>query len=163
MRFFKLFLISIVVIALLLVVFSMVLPSHVRISRAIDIKAPTEKIQSYISRLEDWRKWNALLNDPAINFISADSQHIKTNRFDIYLRAVKTDSVHTLWIQPDGKAYNSQFAFTSSAGVTVVQWYFDFHFRWPWEKFGSLVYDQQMGPGMEKSLTELQRLVETSP
>jgi hypothetical protein len=163
MRFIKLIFISIVVIALLLTAISLVLPSHVRISRAIDIQGSPEQIQPHISHLGQWRKWNAILNDTAISFISADSQHIKTNRFDIYLQGVKVDSVNTLWMQPDGKAYTSQFAFISSSGTTTVQWFFDFNFRWPWEKFGSLVYDQQMGPGMEKSLTKLKGLVETSP
>lgn len=163
MRFFKLLLISIVIIALLLFAISLVLPSHVRISRAIDITAPTQKIHPHVARLDQWPAWNSLLADTSLIVVSADSHRIQTKRLDINLVAVTIDSVHTLWQQPDGRAFNSHFSLTSSAGVTVVQWYFDFRFRWPWEKFGSLVYDAQMGPGMEKSLTQLKRLVETSP
>jgi hypothetical protein len=40
--------------------------------------------------------------------------------------------------------------------TTVVQWYFDFRLKWyPWEKFGSIVFDQQLGPSMESSLENL--------
>lgn len=163
MRVLKLSLISIIIFFLLFIGFTMLLPSHLRVSRAIDIKAPIEKIHPHVAALDRWKPWNTLLDDSSVKIISVTSQQIKTGKFDINLQPGKADSVFTNWSQQDGKSFNSNFSFASSAGTTVVQWYFDFYFKWPWEKFGSLVYDDRMGPGMEKSLTRLKGLVETSP
>ena len=163
MRFLKLSLISIVIFLLLFVAFSLLLPSHVRISRAVNINAPISEIQPHVASLDKWGSWNTLLSDTSIRIISIGSRQIKADKLDIQLKASKADSVFTTWSQPNGKSFDSNFSFASSAGVTVVQWYFDFHFKWPWEKFGSLVYDNRMGPDMEKSLTRLKGLVETSP
>lgn len=164
MRFVKLFIISIVVISVVLIALSLMLPSHVRISRAIDINAPVESIRPNLTNLENWPKWNALLADSSLTTVSVNSDHIKTNRFDIYASAsVRRDSVSTRWAQPDGREFTGNFSMLGGDSTTVVQWYFDFYLRWyPWEKFGSIIYDERMGPGMEKSLAQLKTLVETS-
>lgn len=53
------------------------------------------------------------------------------------------------------------FHLIPAGSVTVVQWYFDFTFKWyPWEKFSSIIYDKQLGPQMEQSLLNLKRLLE---
>lgn len=164
MRFLKLFLISIVIISVLLTGLSLLLPANVRISRAIDIEAPAERITPYITNMEHWTKWNALLADSSISTLSVSADHIKTSRFDIYASAsVRHDSVSSRWVQPNGKEFTGNFWCIEGQDVTVVQWYFDFNLRWyPWEKFGSIIYDDRMGPGMEKSLAQLKNLVETS-
>jgi hypothetical protein len=162
MRYLKLALISAVIFFLLFIGFTLLLPSHLRISRAINIQAPTAKIHPFASSLNNWQSWNTLVSDSAIKILSITPNQIKAENLNITLQSSKPDSVFTIWSNPQGESFNSNFSFTSSAGTTVVQWYFDFHFKWPWEKFGSLVYDQRMGPGMEKSLTQLKGLVETS-
>lgn len=164
MRIIKLAIISAIVIFLLMTVFSLLLPSHVRISRAINIAAPTDKIIPFIADMRQWKQWNQLLTDTSITIISAEAGSIRTNRLGIQLLDAKKDSVSSVWIQPNGKRFQGNFSCMSADSVTIVQWYFDFHLRWyPWEKIGSIIYDDQMGPAMEKSLTELKALVETSP
>lgn len=162
MRYFKLAVISIIVFGLLFLGFTLLLPSHVRISRAVNIEAPKENIHRQVTALDQWPAWNNLVSDSVINIISLSKDQIKAQNLQITLQSSGPDSVFTVWSHPSGKSFNSNFSFTSSAGTTVVQWYFDFYFKWPWQKFGSLVYDQRMGPEMEKSLTRLKRLVETS-
>lgn len=165
MRFLKLALISIVVIVVLLFALSFLLPSHVRVSRAIDISAPAERIMPYVKDLDKWPLWNDVLKDPSITGISVQAEHIKTNRFEIFsIASVKRNWAGNRWVQPDGKEFQSSFDLTQGQQFTVVQWYFDFYVRWymPWEKFGSIIYDKRMGPSLEKSLTQLKALVETS-
>ncbi|HEY0678623.1 MAG TPA: SRPBCC family protein [Chitinophagaceae bacterium] len=163
MRVLKLFIISAIIIFIVLLAISLLLPSHVRISRAINIAAPVEKINPHIADLGKWHEWNALLADTSVKTGSVKPQHINTNRFDIYLESAKPDSISTRWVQPNGKQFTGSFSCIPGGGTTIVQWYFDFHLRWyPWEKFASIIYDEQMGPGMEKSLTQLKSLVETS-
>jgi hypothetical protein len=51
---------------------------------------------------------------------------------------------------------------SSTGGQTVLQWTLHFHVKWyPWEKLASMFYDKQLGPLMEKSLGNLQKLLET--
>lgn len=164
MRFVKLFIISVVVISVVMILLSLMLPSHVRISRAIDIQAPAGQIRSKISNLENWPQWNVLLSDSSITTTTVATDNIQTNRFQIYASAsVSRETISTRWVQPNGKEFTGNFSLLPGDSVTVVQWYFDFYLRWyPWEKFGSIIYDDRMGPGMEKSLAQLKALVETS-
>ena len=164
MRALKLFLISAVVIFIILTAFSLLLPSHVRVSRAINIDAAPQNIALHIADMRRWTQWNKILADSSITVTSVDSSGIKTNRFDITLLTVEPDSISTSWKQPNGKEFTGNFSMIPSGNVTIVQWYFDFHLRWyPWEKFASIIYDDRMGPAMENSLTQLKGLVETSP
>ena len=165
MRFVKLALISIVVIAVVLLALSFLLPSHVRISRAINIEAPVERIMPYVKELDNWPSWNEVLKDPSITRISTGPDWIKTDKFEIYsVASVKRNWAGNRWVQPDGKEFESAFEMVPGQEFTTVQWYFDFHFRWytPWDKFASIIYDKRMGPSLEKSLTGLKALVETS-
>jgi hypothetical protein len=163
MRFIKLFLLSIIVLFTIITLVSLLLPSHVRISRAINIAAPASAIRPQLANLKNWEEWNMLIRDSSSPVSSLKEGEIITERLQIVLQSAGADSISTRWIQRNGKSFSSSFAMMTSAEVTVVQWYFDFQLRWyPWEKFGSIIYDQQMGPGMEKSLGELKTLVETS-
>lgn len=164
MRIIKLAIISVIVVFLLLLGFSLLLPSHVRISRAINIAAPMGKITPYISDLRRWEQWNRMVTDTSISITGSGADHIHTNKLDITLISAKRDSVSSLWKQHNGKQFEGNFSLLPADSVTVVQWYFDFRLRWyPWEKISSIVFDEQMGPVMEKSLTGLKELVETSP
>lgn len=68
------------------------------------------------------------------------------------------------WNELAGEKVKGEFTLHESANITVVQWYYDFKLKWyPWEKFGSITFDQQLGPVMERSLNKLKKLVENSP
>jgi len=145
MRIVKLGFISVIVFSVIIFLISLLVPSHVRISRAIDIRG--DNVDTVIANLHSWKDWNELYNDSAlVTFLS-----------------VKPGMVETMWrykhIQVPGN-----FRIEHSAGISVVQWYFDFHLKWyPWEKFGSIIFDKEFGPPMERSLNNLKKLVENSP
>lgn len=127
MRVIKLGIISVIVFSVLLLLLSLLIPSTVRISRAVNIDAPKTAIIPLVEDQKNWVKWSELN--------VSDSKKVEGN-----------------------------FRFEESAGITVVQWYFDFKLNWyPWEKFGSITFDQQFGPVMERSLNNLKKLVENSP
>ena len=150
MRFLKLAIISLIILSLVVTGLSALIPSHVRISRAIDIQSSRSPI-IYVSDLSKWKEWNKFVQQ-------------KDTSLSIELLHATNDSVLTTWQQGSGRKFESSFIFLKGQNYTTVQWYFDFHLKWyPWEKFQSIIYDQQMGPQMESSLTELKRRVETSP
>lgn len=163
MRVIKFLILSVISISLVLLAISLLLPSHVRISRAINISAKPGEITPYLSDLQRWERWNVFISDSVVNKKVVSPTEISTDRLQIEVRTSKADSVSTVWTQPGGKTFTASFSCLEGGEVTVVQWYFDFHLNWyPWEKFGSIIYDEQMGPGMEKSLAQLKALVESS-
>jgi hypothetical protein len=166
MRFLKLALISLVALFGIILLISLLLPSHVRISRAIDINAPVEKIYPLLSDIKQWEKWNEYVR--AYHNRIAETDMLKADEIAIFITGNRKSLVTADWQQPSGNKFGSGFAIIGaniahSHAITTVQWYFDFHLKWyPWEKFQSIIYDQQLGPIMEKSLTGLKRIAENA-
>ena len=163
MKFIKLGLISLLLIAILLFFISALLPSEVRISRAINIEAPTDSISSYLGNLERWKDWNIFVSDTILH--NAEFYHDSIVSSNLRVVQIKqTDSLlHTIWYRGRHVIPNG-FTLQQSGGFTVVQWYFDFELRWyPWEKFASIIFDKQFGPPMERSLELMKKKLESTP
>ena len=164
MRFVKLAFISAIALFGIIFLISLLLPSHIRISRAIDIRAPREKIYPLLADIKQWDKWNEYIR--VYHNRIAETATLKADEIAISITG-KTDTlIMAGWQQPSGNKFGNGFAIITNAdggGHTTVQWYFDFHLKWyPWEKFQSIVYDEQLGPVMEKSLANLKRITENS-
>jgi len=163
MRLIKLVLISAVVLFGVITAIASLLPSHVRISRAVDIDAAPGKAYAHVADIKAWEGWNEFVK--AYHNPRWQEDKLVTDEITITLQQ-KSDTLITAgWQQPSGEAYGSGYQvvrYSHDSLRCTVQWYFDFHVRWyPWEKFQSIVYDQQLGPVMEKSLQNLKRQVES--
>lgn len=151
MRIIKLAIISGVFFFLLLMAFTLFIPSDIRISRAIDIKAEKSALLPYIQDTSKWSHWNKYLMDT-------------TRRFRIEGLKVSDSLVTSLWLSGDRKFTSALAIYETRAGTLTVQWYFDFDLGWyPWEKIAGITYDKQTGPVMEESLATLKRVVESNP
>ena len=161
MRIIKLIIISFIGLFGILMMISIFIPSHVRISRAINIVAPVENIKTQVTDLRQWKKWNEMISEGG----SYQQTSINAGGVDITMLKNSPESIETLWKYKNRKPVKGSIQLISSRdGITIVQWYFDFHQKWyPWEKFGSILFDKQMGPPMERSLENLKKLVENSP
>jgi len=164
MRFIKLAVISVVALFTVMLLISLLLPSHVRISRAIDINADAHAIYPLISDVSQWQQWNEYIRAYSNKVVTSDM--VKSDQTNIFIISRADSLVTAEWQQPSGNKFGSGFALVSNAGGgghSTVQWYFDFHLHWyPWEKFQSIVYDEQLGPPMEKSLKALKKTAEAS-
>jgi hypothetical protein len=164
MRVLKLGLISIVVFSVLIFLLSLLIPSHVRISRAVNINDSRDSLASRIMDIRQWKSWNQLLNDSDITNSVYDYKVFHSDQLQVEFRRVKTDSVLSVWRRSGGKEVVSTVTWQKHGATTVVQWYFDFYLHWyPWEKFSSIVFDKQLGPPMERSLASLKKQVEQTP
>lgn len=171
MRFVKPVLISIIVLFLMLTALSLLFPSHIRISRAINVAATREKTYAAISELRDWDQWNTFIRLTDLTGISLSSPSfgkgafVRTDQLTISEEESSLDSVRFYWKQTKGRSFTNGFQLLQLRPDSLtVQCWVDFHFRWyPWEKLGSLVYDQQFGPVMEETLAGLRRYVEKVP
>jgi hypothetical protein len=171
MRFIKLFFIAIIPLFFVLFAVSLVIPSHIRISRAIDIGSPKQKVFNAVNDLKVWDKWNHFITQSSLtNKVFSDPSSgngaiMKTDQLKIIITDSKPDSIKTNWDQLNAKHFNGGFNFYQLQPDSVtVQFYFDFHFRWyPWEKFTSLLYEKELGSAMEESLTDLKHYAENNP
>jgi len=147
MRVVKLGIISLIVLFVILYLMSLMIPSHVRISRAINIEGNVSEVSPYVVDTNEWQRWNEMKNQQiAVSVKSKDTVHI-TTVWTYNNRSVES----TMRLHPVGN-------------VTIVQWFFDFRLNWyPWEKFGSITFEKQFGPPMESSLTKLKTVVTNSP
>jgi hypothetical protein len=160
MKAIKLFFISVVVLGVVIVLLSSLLPSHVRVSRAIDIAASQEVIAAHISDLSKWKQWNTFVSDSMIQNAAFSPTQINSADLNVQLVSANSDSVMTLWRKTD-RNIKGGFQLIPSGKVTIVQWYFDFDLKWyPWEKFASIIFDRQLGPYMESSLANLKKQAE---
>lgn len=160
MRLIKLALISAVVLFIVLLLISLLLPAHLRISRAVDISAAPASVRPLIKDLHDWKDWNHFVM--AYGHASVKDGRIVADEMTI-TPTEETDSVLRFdWLQASGKKFGSGFVLIGNdTTITTVQWYFDFSVNWyPWEKFQSIVYDQQLGPLMQGSLNKLKEIAE---
>lgn len=147
LRAVKLAVISFIFLFIVIYLISLMVPSTVRISRAINIEAPREYVYPILADTSRWRQWNQLMGDGiSIEITKAD-----------------TNLISSKWTYGD-RSLDGFYRIERIGDITVVQWYFDFKLKWyPWEKFGSITFEDQFGKPMEASLTKLKKLVSNSP
>lgn len=155
MKLIKLAFISVFLLFLVVTAISLLFPSHVRISKAINIHSNEHSIFALISDTTKWKQWHPafILNDSAIAFpaIHIVRKSVSDSEIVMHLQQAGKPEVVNGW-----KLY--QYSHTDSL---TLQWYMDFHLKWyPWQKFGSLLYEKTYGAMMEKGLENLKAVVE---
>lgn len=150
------------VFSAMIYIFSLFIPSQVRISRAINIGLPRDTLSRYIADMRTWPRWNDMVKqqDSAMGTFGQRSYNGATLKIDVLMAT--PDSIRTRWQSGTSAPVLSGFNLVQSlSDTTVAQWYFDFRLKWyPWEKFGSIIFDQQLGPAMESSLENLRKNLE---
>jgi hypothetical protein len=171
MRLIKLGLLSVIFLFLLITGISLFIPSHLRISKAINIRANRDSIMDQIKDASKWKTWYPGLDSTKPFYVKGEMKGVV---FD------DKDPVHPVYISITGESENeitAQFiskkmnpvingwktiSFPNNDSV-VLQWYMDFHLRWyPWEKFSSLVLERSYGSKMQQGLTNLKKLMQSS-
>lgn len=164
MRIIKLILISAVVFALMITGFSLFFPSHVRISKAIDINTPKDSVMKQVADPVNWKKWYPGADTADFLVIEGKIKGITTgDKQALMINSITDSSVVAINVGPASKKGETGWnIFTTSLPNTVtLQSYMDFHLRWyPWEKFSSLLLEKRYGPVLEKSLENLKAVLE---
>lgn len=150
----KLALISATVFFLIATAFSLMIPSHVRISKAINIHGEKDSLLALVKNQDRWPSWH-----PA--FMPNDSVSIPTIRV---ISSMATDSSVIMELQQEsrqGVVNGWNFYEHPAVDSITVQWYMDFHLKWyPWKKFGSLFFENTYGSMMQQGLQNLKDLSE---
>ncbi len=143
MKILKLGIISFIVFFLLFFLISLFFPSHIRLSKAVDINADKREIFSLLNTTDGLKKW----------YPGADSTDLSK------LIITTTDSTVTVVNNTGSKlaAASGWNIYTTPLPNTItVQWYMDFNTGWwPWQKFSGLLLEGKYGPMMEKGLEKM--------
>jgi hypothetical protein len=149
-RLIKLAFLSILFFFLFFTVIGMFFPSRIRISRATNIAADGRPVFAPIDDRTQWKTWHPWFRD------TARAAPLGFEWME------KTDSTRALRLTSEGiRPLENHFQVHRFGGADslTLQWYIDFHLRWyPWERFGSLFYENQYGPVLEKGLQDLKGL-----
>ncbi len=147
MKLVKLAIISFVVFFLLFTAISLFFPSHIRISKAVDINTSKENVMLLLKDTSGWKKWYPGADSVKLDVIivsATDSSVTAENRSGSKLKA------KSVW---------NVFA-TGVPNTVTVQWYMDFYTGWlPWQKFSGLLLEGRYGPVLEKGLENLKNVV----
>ena len=164
----KLAFISLLVFFIVFTCISLFFPSHLRLSKAINIHTAPDSVWSEIDDLSRWRQWNpffANLDTAKIEYL--DTSKGRWNAVKVATTTVRWKEMkageHIAEMQNGDRSpvFSGWKCMKLSADSVTVQWYMDFHLRWyPWEKFGSLLYEGKYGSQMEKGLSNLRSLLQ---
>jgi hypothetical protein len=150
MKLIKLGLISVIVLALIATLMSLFIPSDVRVSRAINIRAHKDTILNLIRDSTRWHEWN-----PAF---AKDREHAEISSRFI---ALSDSSVSAEWRQGDRQRIPTawQVYYIPEVDSMTLYWYMDFHQPWyPWKKFESMFFDKAYGSMMEQGLRRIKEI-----
>ncbi len=158
MRFIKLILISVVVLSLLVTGISLLFPSTVIASRAIEINTTPDKIDYFVSDLNHWQDW---MSDWKENKVRLEKNTAYIGTQTIQFLSKTNHSVLYRWVDTGQSHYLVQFEWTQLKDSSyVVHWSFEQKVKWyPWEKFQTLLNDKLLGSKMELELQNLQAAI----
>jgi len=150
MNYIKLGLISIIMIFLLFTGMSLFIPSHVHISRATNFPPASQKIIETLNDTAQWGNWYpgfVEMKKAGTTIFFTDK---KENELSAEFRSPGKKIITSIW---------QVIPYPQSDSVTV-QWSLNFKLRWyPWEKFGSLLYEKSYGQQMETALQNFKKLL----
>lgn len=153
MQLIKLGLLSIFFLFIVATGVSLLIPSHIRISKAINIHAGKDSIFALIKNTKRWKQWhpafmhgNQAPKFPAIN-ISLQTEN--DSEIIMQLQQGNKPPVINGW-----KLYHYQ-----SPDSVTLQWYMNFHLKWyPWQKFGSMFFENTYGVMMQQGLSNIKEI-----
>lgn len=158
MRLVKLMMLSILVLSILITGISLLFPSTVIVSRAIEVNSSPAKIAYFTSDLNHWDQWLSDWKETKVK-IDNDTAHAGTQV--ISLLDKNDSSVRFHWVATGQRPYLVQFEWIHLKDNTyVIHWTFEQHVRWyPWEKFQTLLNEKVLGSKMEVELTNLSNAI----
>jgi len=155
-------LISVVVFGVLLFLISLLFPSGVRISRAVNIGASKESVQQKISDFRQWKQWNETVTAQGFTHCVYTDSSFTSDQITVNLVYSSPDSIRISVRNKNNATYQVFNLIQITTDTTVVNWYFEVPAKLPWEKFSTLILQNQLGPPMENALVKLKQMVENN-
>lgn len=170
MRYLRLLILSFLFLFITVTLISLLIPGRVRISRAVDVRATPASIWKEVDNLGNWRYWNPFFKGvqesaiKPIDTVGGVLNAMEVNGTMVSWKERNADERVAYMERPGRKPVVNAWRciVTPGGDSTTLQWYMDFNLRWyPWEKFGSIMFERSYGPQMEQGLAELKKRAES--
>ena len=164
MKYLKLALISFVVFAVIVTLISFLFPSHVRISKALDINTSKDSLLAVLGNPARWRDWYPGADtfrlmphdDAAFYQVNQEGAELKISGSSDSTIILSTSGPGVKDMTSGWNIYDAPVPNTQT-----VQWFMDFRLKWyPWEKFSSITFEKRYGPLLEQGLEKLKSVLE---
>ena len=164
MRLIRFGLISAVVLFAVVTFISLLFPSTVIVSRAVNVYVPKDSIVPLVKDFNGWKKWINGMEKESVKILSATEANLAGTTVVIDTTG-SVYSIHSSWQNKNKKMTSAINVLNDSASkITIVQWEFTQHIQWyPWEKFASMMNDKILGTMMESNLARLKSIAEKTP
>lgn len=160
MRYIRFFVFSAIALLVVITGVTLLLPSHVRVSRAANLYAGADSVLREVSDLSKWKNWYPGFDSLELTAAEIrDGRVVKATVKNIQLQVtVATDTLVTVLMKKGEQPVSNNWKlirYAHSDSLTV-QNYMDFDFKWyPWERFSGLLLDRSYGRVMEDGLKRL--------
>ncbi len=161
MKLIKLGLFSVLSLFAIASLIGLLLPSHVLVSRAVDIKAPKDSIVLYLNNIEEWKGWMDGMQQASVQIQSAQQADLAGTK--VLITSITDSTIVSTWQTKNGSIQLSTVRMIKDTvhQQTIVQWQFEQKVKWyPWERLGTMMNDKILGTMMEKNLNNLKVLAE---
>lgn len=146
MRYIKLAILSFLFFAVLITLMSLLVPSQVRISKAINLAPSDTSVMLLVRNVPMWQQWHPAFANGVPPSQNVVKRKVSDTLVVMDIRGRGAHSVRNSW---------ELHRFGANDSITL-QWYMDFKLSWlPWHKFSSLFYEGTYGKMMEQGLNEL--------
>lgn len=156
-------------LALIVTLFSLIIPSRVVISRSAEIEGSSDSVMVTIQRLETWQHWFPAIaaNKQKLTSLNSNSKSItwlyNGNPSKIEVEESQPNAIKFSYEDANNpKVENiiSCFPVENKPNTSNVEWTAVTKLKWyPWEKFSGLFFEKVTGPGYEYGLAELDKFI----
>ena len=155
MRLLKLAFISLLFLFVIVTGISLLIPSHIRLAKVITIRPERDSIFALIKNKDQWTRWHpSFLNGTNAAMLSKITTTIVSEKDSVLLMQ---------WHQKGKKTLDMGWQLSRSNNIdpATLQWFMDFQTSWyPWQKIGSLFYENNYGAMMEQGLLNIKKEIE---
>jgi len=168
MKSLKGFIIVIAGLFIMVTLISLLIPSSIRVSRGVVVRAPAEKVLEQISQVNNWKNWHPVLKSDSINYLKSTNPNSlewetnnKVNTFSI-VSSNASEVQATLGREGELPIQNVLTILPlADSSAVQVEWKALVRLRWyPWEKFYGIFVEKISGPGYEEALNSLKIYME---
>lgn len=162
------------VLVIIILLVPMFLPSHISMSRSIEINSSVSAVFSKLINLNVYAKWNPFPEGDATNQTNVTGEGLnsylvwkgdKTGEGKMTISAIETDkkiAVRMEFFKPmSGEGMVHWITEAKSDSITLMTWSFDQDLSY-FNRYFGLFMDSMMGKHFEKGLQNFKKLVESS-
>ena len=170
LRLFKMFVFGATGLFIVITLFSLLIPSRVRVSRITVINDVTPgRVYNEVSNFGRWKNWHPVFKSDSTTIAFTDSSKrscdVSYNNSVAHLSItfLEATSIKFDLFSNSQNDIHNEITLTNLTGSHSVQveWLASIKLRWyPWEKFYGIFIDKLSGPGYEAALNGLKSFLE---